>query len=191
MPGAVGGGGPSWRLAGLPAAYAERAQQQDLEMQPKGILSIGMVAATGGGAGFAGTPASEAALQLHVRAYGLILVGLALLLAYLWLAADSRAGTWARGPWYAAALAQAVVAGLLLSAAGGETRRRWGPPLGTTLLPFAAPLLHILLLETRLAEPDGGDRKTEWAVWAGRTLALVTLASAGAAAGLYWRRGRR
>jgi hypothetical protein len=181
----------SWRLAGLPAAYAERAQQQKPELGGASILAVGLMEASASVGPGSGTPASEAALRLHVRVYGLILVGLALILAYLWLAADSRAGTWARGPWYAAALAQAVVAGLLLSAAGGETRRKWGPPLGTTLLPFAAPLLHVLLLETRLAEPDGGERKTEWAVWAGRALSLLTLASAGAAAGLYWPRGRR
>jgi hypothetical protein len=182
----------AWRLGGLPESYAGAMLAAE-EGGPKAAAGGGMflsAAEMAGSSRSAGTPAQEAALRLHVRAYGLILVGLSLVFAYLWLAAGSGAGTWARGPWYAAALAQAVVAGLLLSAAGGETRRKWGPPLGTTLLPFAAPLLHVLLLEARLAEPDGGDRKTEWAEWAGRGLALVTLASAGAAAGLYWRRGR-
>lgn len=137
-----------------------------------------------------GTPAAEAALQLNVRAYGLILLGLTLVFAYLWFAADTKAGTWWRGAWYATGLAQAVVAGMLITAAGGETRRKWGPPLGTALLPFAAPLLHVLLLETLLAEPDAGDRRHAWAMWAGRALALITVASAAAAAGLYWRRKR-
>lgn len=192
-PAAPAGSASAWRLGGLPESYAgamlaDDAAQEAAKGQAAGAGGFLHLAAASASAG--GTPAQEAALRLHVQAYGLILVGLSLLFAYLWLAAGSRAGTWARGPWYAAALAQAVVAGLLLSAAGGETRRKWGPPLGTTLLPFAAPLLHVLLLEARLAEPDGGDRKTEWAEWAGRGLALVTLASAGAAAGLYWRRGR-
>jgi hypothetical protein len=134
-----------------------------------------------------GTPAVLSPLRINVRAYGMVLVGLALVFAWLWLSAGTSSGTWWRGVWYSAALVQAVVAAMLLCAAGGQTRRRWGPPLGTTLLPLAAPLVYVVLLEIYLADPDAGDAQKHWALWAGRVVAVLSLLSAGAAAGLYWR----
>ena len=140
----------------------------------------------------AGTPSPLSPLDLNVRTYGLALVATSLVFAYLWISAETRYGTWWRPAWYVVALVQAVLAGMLLCAAGGGVRRGWGPPLGATLLPFAAPLIFAALLEIHLAEPDGGDAQKLWTVWAGRAVAVLSLLSAGAAAGLYWRaRGRK
>jgi len=134
------------------------------------------------------TPAAPSPLRINVRAYGMVLVAVSLVFVWLWMAAGTDAGTWWRPVWYAAGLLQAVVAGMLLCAAGGEKRRQWAPPLGTTLLPLAAPLISAVLLEIYLAEPDAGEAQKHWALWAGRAVSVLALVSAGAAAGLYWRR---
>lgn len=165
---------PGWRFSA--PAYASGEEQ---EQRVSGQFA-------------AGTPSPPSPLDLNVRAYGLALVATSLVFAYLWISAETRYGTWWRPAWYAVALVQAVLAGMLLCAAGGGVRRGWGPPLGATLLPFAAPLIFVALLEMHLAEPDGGDAQKRWTVWAGRAVAVVSLLSAGAAAGLYWRaRGRK